>query len=472
LGKKADVMLAGQEIIEIDVDRLRPHPVNEKIYVSDQAREKELLESIKDQGILEPLVVQRDSDSYVILSGTRRLRCAKALGMKKAPCIVTEVKNPILTIIDHNRYRQKTPIEIYNEVKMLEEQLKPIAAEHSKAQLKSFTQEGVVKFDDSEKIGDVRKVIAAKLNVSTGYISMLKQVIENKDKIPDAIEKLERGHETVYSAYSKLKGIDGPDKPTLWIAGYFSGKRKIARQIIARMPEHICYVEPFGGFCSVLLNKPPAKIEVYNDLNKDVTNFILCLKEYPVELISELLLMPQSRWLFDQFLPVLNEPFDMPDIKRAAIFFFLSQTSLAKMIELDVSFGFSKKRNIIFRSSLTGRLLYAANRLLNVLVENKPYEKILEMYDSEDTLFYVDPPYYETDAPFGITFSPEQHKELRDRLFSLKGKWLLTINDTKETRELYEGCKIEELVTQQGGGIDKDSKTKYYVNLLISKKEI
>ena len=464
-------MLAGQEIIEIDVDRLRPHPVNEKIYVSDQAREKELLESIKDQGILEPLVVQRDGDSYVILSGTRRLRCAKALGMKRVPCIVTEVKNPIITIIDHNRYRQKTPIEIYNEVKMLEEQLKPIAEEHSKAQLKSFTQEGVVKFDDSEKIGDVRKVIADKLNVSTGYISMLKQVIENKDKMPDAIEKLERGHETVYSVYSKLKGLEsGIDKPTLYIAAYYSGKQRIARQIIARMPEHTAYVEPFGGFCSVLLNKPPAKVEVYNDINKDVTNFILCLKEYPVDLISELSLMPYSRWLFDQLLPVLDEPFDIPNIKRAAIFFFMSQVSLTHMSKHDETFGYTKVRSIVSMPSVAGRFLYAANRLLDVLIENKPYEKIFEMYDSEDTLFYVDPPYYETNAPFGLTFSPEQHKELRDRLFSLKGKWLLTINDTKETRELYKGCRIEELVTQQSAGIDKDSKTKYYVHLLVSKK--
>jgi len=457
------------DIINIKVEKLKPHPVNEKIYISDAEREKEILTSIKENGILEPLTVQKEGEGYIILSGVRRFRCAVLLGLKTVPCIVTETSNPVITIIEHNRYRQKTPIEIYNEAKALEDALKPIAEQHSLAQL---NQNRVVKFDDSEKLGDVRSIIADKLNVSTGYLTMLKQVVENKDKIPDVVEKLEKGRETVYSAYARLKNINTPKESVeITLGHYVAGKTRLAKQIIARIPEHICYVEPFGGFCSVLLNKPKSKVEVYNDINKDVVNLILSLKEFPLILLSELQLMPYSRWLFEQLVPKLNDPFEIPDPRRAAIFYYVNATSFSGLSSDNPSFSFSVINSHAerLRNSISS-LILASNRLLDVQLENKPYQYILDHYDSEQTFFYLDPPYYRTHDALGIHFTDEQHKELHDRVMKLKGRWLITLNDAPRVRKLYSDCNIEEVVVMESAPNSREAERKYYTHLFISPK--
>lgn len=62
------------------------------------------------------------------------------------------------------------------------------------------------------------------------------------------------------------------------LARYLGGKNRIAPWIISFFPEHRFYVEPFGGSGAVLLNKQPAFLDVYNDLDDRVVNFLRCLK--------------------------------------------------------------------------------------------------------------------------------------------------------------------------------------------------
>lgn len=149
----------GDEVVEVDVSLLKPHPINKKIYVDDTPeRDQDLAESIAKHGILERLVITKDphGDGYIIVSGVRRWRVAKRLGIKKVQCILKNFDNIEVAIIEYNRYRRKTPRELLNEVSYLEKLL-------------------------GGKGGSARKKIAELVGKSEGTIAALKFINKHKD---------------------------------------------------------------------------------------------------------------------------------------------------------------------------------------------------------------------------------------------------------------------------------------------------
>lgn len=80
---------------------------------------------------------------------------------------------------------------------------------------------------------------------------------------------------------------------------YHGGKWKPAPWIISHMAEHKTYVEPFGGGGSVLIRKPRAYAEVYNDLDEDVVNLFRVARDRGEELRQALALTPFARGEFD-----------------------------------------------------------------------------------------------------------------------------------------------------------------------------
>jgi len=66
------------------------------------------------------------------------------------------------------------------------------------------------------------------------------------------------------------------------------------------------------------------------------------------------------------------------------------------------------------------------------------FAELVKKYDRPYTFFFCDPPYWQA-ADYGVPFEWDDHQRLMKTLKSLKGKFLLTINDHPDIRKLYKG---------------------------------
>lgn len=180
-----------------------------------------------------------------------------------------------------------------------------------------------------------------------------------------------------------------------------------------------------------------ANTEIYNDINGDLVNLFRCVKFHCGELQRELSFMLNSRELFYDFASQYNTR-GMTDIQRAARFFMLIKTSYGSDHK---SYG-CIKRNV---NAMVQYLTDIQDRLCDVVIENKDFENLLKVYDKEDALIYLDPPYYGTERYYQAQFSKEDHMRLHEVLRNIKGKFILSYNDCEFVRDLYKDFNIDEV---------------------------
>lgn len=207
------------------------------------------------------------------------------------------------------------------------------------------------------------------------------------------------------------------------------------------------YVEVFGGGLSVLYAKEKPQTgryrEVVNDINADLINLHRQIQKRPESLSFYLNQLLISRHIFNAI--VKNKYHPRNDIEKAAYYFYL----------LSQSFG-SKGKHFAMsaKSGRTPKNIYKsfqvyANRLKLVTIEQLPFTDLITKYDQKETLFYLDPPYVGTESYYSNTngFGTKEHLELATILKSIKGKFILSYNDTKYIRELYQSFKTKEIQT-------------------------
>jgi DNA adenine methylase len=229
---------------------------------------------------------------------------------------------------------------------------------------------------------------------------------------------------------------------------YFGGKFRLADRLIALMPPHAIYCEPFGGAASVLLKKPPVLIEVFNDLSGDIYNFFNVLRSDalgPV-LIEKLRLTPYSRREFTEAL----DSEDPDPVERARAFYAIVLMSInhgAKNVPTDFLFPRLDQRTSSWGTYSGGieNLSLVRERLARVTLENREALMTIRDYDRPGTLFYCDPPYVlksrKTGRKYLHEMTDEDHVELAETLRSVKGMAMVSGYRCDLYDQLYEGWR-------------------------------
>jgi DNA adenine methylase len=206
--------------------------------------------------------------------------------------------------------------------------------------------------------------------------------------------------------------MTAPSRPVL---RWHGGKWRLAPWIIAHLPPHRIYVEPFGGAASVLLRKPRSYGEVYNDLDDEVVGLFRVLREpaTAARLVELLRLTPFARAEFEGAYEACDEPIERARRLVIRAFMGFGSNAHASAAKGSQSTGFRSSSN---RSGTTpahdwasypGVLPAITVRLDGVVIEHRPALEVMARHDGAETLHYVDPPYLPETRGLGNKWDPK-----------------------------------------------------------------
>lgn len=229
-------------------------------------------------------------------------------------------------------------------------------------------------------------------------------------------------------------GVTKPVKHKYKLAfGWYGGKYSHLSWLLPLLPSCNHYCEPFGGSAAVLLNRAPSPVETYNDLDSEVVNFFKVLREEKEKLIEAIALTPFSR---EEFVKAIQAPKEgLSEFERARRFYIRARQARTGLAQTASPGRWATCRNTSRRGMggavsrwLGGYydLVEIASRLIRVQIDNRPAIDVIKAYDSEDTLFYCDPPYpHESrgdSKAYSFEMTNEDHQELAKVLHNIRGK--------------------------------------------------
>lgn len=231
---------------------------------------------------------------------------------------------------------------------------------------------------------------------------------------------------------------------------YPGSKWSIADWIISHFPKHHSYVEPFFGSGAILFNKPRSNIETVNDLDGNVVNLFEWIKNDPEKLAHEIYYTPYARAVYEAAYSVVPKS----SLQQAVNFY----------IRLNMGHGFrTTGERVGWKNDVQGRersyasqdwchlpekIMQAAERLRGVQIENRPALEVMERFNFENVLMYLDPPYI-TGTRHGKQYrhemlSVESHERLLEKALMHKGPLLISGYDSPLYRDMLHGWRREE----------------------------
>lgn len=231
------------------------------------------------------------------------------------------------------------------------------------------------------------------------------------------------------------------------IISWPGGKSRLLPHILPYIPEKKGYIELFAGGLAVLMAKPKSKLEIVNDWNGQIVNLYRVVKYHTEPLISELEFMLLSR----EILKDCVEQKGLTDIQMAARFIHANKTTFAG--GGTTGFAVAKKPTssaMASRENLLHAIRAFSLRLDRVSIENLDYRKCLDLYDHPDSFVFADPPYLNAKPKNYAGWSLSEMSEFAERMESISADWLITVDDSAVTRNLWKNHHIEAIKTRNG----------------------
>ncbi|EMH4341681.1 DNA adenine methylase [Klebsiella pneumoniae] len=241
---------------------------------------------------------------------------------------------------------------------------------------------------------------------------------------------------------------------------YHGGKFRLAPWIIEQMPEHVCYVEPFGGAAGVLIQKPRSYSEVYNDLDGEVVNLFRVLRnpELNQRLQDACRLTPYSR---DEFCHAQQPATDSVERARRMVVRACMGFGSAAGIGGNSGFRGDSKRKYATAAHLWERypenLAALCQRLQGVIIENKDALSVMRAHDAQTTLHYIDPPYVpetrvQGNRYYAYEMTVEGHEQLLAVARTMTGMVMISGYDTEVYNDMLSGWAKTEKTSRISAG--------------------
>ncbi len=218
-----------------------------------------------------------------------------------------------------------------------------------------------------------------------------------------------------------------------WYGGKFSHLDFLA-PLIPPDAGHFCDV--FGGSAAVLMNVGPFPVETYNDIDLELVNFFETLRNQGPKLIKAIGLTPFSR---EELARACEPAADLTRLERARRFYVRARQTRTGLAQKS-SEGRWAHCVLTSRAGMAGAvsrwlgsveaLPEIAQRFQRVQIENAPAIEVIQRYDTEETVFYLDPPYVHSArgdvAAYGFEMSDMDHVELAAALHAVRGRAVLS----------------------------------------------
>lgn len=212
---------------------------------------------------------------------------------------------------------------------------------------------------------------------------------------------------------------------------WFGGKGCLKARLRSYLPTCHTYVEPFGGGASVLLDREPSPVEVYNDLDRALYDFFTTLTDPALfsRFYRRVEAMPYHRAVYNEYRATWQQ---CVGVERAVRWFVVARQSFSGHHGFGTAVTASSRHMSSAVSgwlSIVGLLPEIHARLSRVQFECVDWRVVLDRYDTPDTLMYCDPPYVHgtrREARYACEMSDQDHRDLVDALLKIKGRAALS----------------------------------------------